>query len=246
MPILALLACAPPVPTATVDGARITRLGWTEAEAEVCFLVDNPLPIDLRTGGWRWSLTVDGSPVASGERPTQLLPAGARTSVAVPVAVAWADALAAGGGDEGSTLGLDAELSLDAPWGPVRVPLSWEVEAPSLAPPSIELLDTAVGVRGGDLVLGVELQVDLPLGAEPRSLGWAATMDGTRLGSGEAVVGDRGHLALPLAVDPVRATRAALWVLTGHPATLALSWSGSVDTALGEVPLALDHELRLP
>ncbi|MCB9686140.1 MAG: LEA type 2 family protein [Alphaproteobacteria bacterium] len=243
-----LLACAPPVPSASVDGLTVTRLGWTGADAELHVSVDNPLPVSVPVGGLRWAVSVDGTPLLSGERPPgQVLAAGGVTEVSLPLSVAYADALAAAtGDDESTTVALEAELSLDTPAGTVALPLSWEAETPRFDPPSITVVDTAVGLRDGDVVLGVQMLVDLPLGAEPRSLGWSAALNGTRLGSGEALVAPGGLLALPIAIDPLRASQAALWVLTGHPSTLGLSWSGSVDTALGEIPLAMDHELSLP
>ncbi|MCA9490982.1 MAG: LEA type 2 family protein [Myxococcales bacterium] len=243
-----LLACAPPVPTASVDGLTVTRLGWTGADAELHVAVDNPLPVSIPVGGLRWSVAVDGTPLVGGERPPgQLLAAGEVTDVALPLSLAYADALAAATGDEPTTrIALDAELTLDTPAGPVALPLSWETETPRFDPPSISVVDTAVGLRDGDVVLGVDLLVDLPLGAEPRSLGWSAALNDVRLGSGDAQVTPGGRVALPIAVDPILASKAALWVLTGHPSRLGLSWSGSVDTALGEIPLAMDHELALP
>lgn len=248
MPLALLLACAPPVPTARVDGLTVTRLGWTGADAQVQVSVDNPLPVAIPVGGLRWSLSVDDTPLLTGERPRgQVLAPGAVTQVALPLSVTYADAVAAGSGDEDrATVALEAELSLDTPGGPVALPLSFEVETPPFDAPSVRVVDTAVGLRDGDVVLGVEMLVELPLGTEARSLGWSASLNEARLGSGEAVIGGGGHLVLPIAVDPLRTAQAAMWVLTGHPSTLGLSWSGTVDSALGEIPLAMDHELSLP
>jgi hypothetical protein len=222
-------------------------VGLADAEAEVRLVVDNPLPVALPVAGVRWAVEVDGHPVLAGDHPPgSALAARGSTEVPIPIVVRYADVLAAGEGDGGPVdVRVTADLSLDTPAGPVTLPLSWEATLPEVDPPSIGLVGVGVGLDRGDLVLDLELDVDLPLALEVRELGWRATADGTRLGSGEARVGELGRLTLPVRVDPLATAEAAVSALLARTSTLGLVLEGRLDSPVGELPLRLEKELAL-
>lgn len=243
--VLSLLACAPRLPTATLDGVSLTDVGWTEASAEVRVAVDNPLWAELPVTALRWSFDVEGRTVASGALD-ELDPIGADavTVVPIPVVVRYADAVAATGAEGDVPWRFAAEVDLDTRFGALTLPIERAGTMPRPEAPSLDLVDVGFGLDGTAVLVDVGLDLGLPAGTSLDTFRWNAAVDRYTIGAGSARIRE-GHVRLPMRVDLASAASAALDTLLGRTSALTVGLDGELATPLGVVPIGWSRDVRL-
>lgn len=236
------------LPSPEVEGLSLTHLDAEGAGLEVALAVENPLWVDVPLERLDWELTVAGGRVAGGRRArVMILPAGATTSVPVPVEVRYADLWAAAGQAGGPEVPyrVSLELGIVTPRGSVTVPLAHEGLLPTLRPPSVDVIDLDLGWDGAWLRLDLILKLGMPRGWVIPALDWSLEVDARQLARGSLEVGEQGTLKIPVRFDP-RQTAWASWSWArGEARILSLALGGQLETPLGTVPVALRQQLEL-
>lgn len=247
MTLLWLAACAPRMPSASIDDVVLVGVGWTEAEAEIHVAVDNPLWVEIPTRAFRWTIEVDGHAVASGavaEAPP--LGADTVTVLRVPVVMQYSEVSAAmATSGEEVPVRFAAELDLETRAGRFTIPVEQVGTMPKLTAPSMDLIDVAFGRDGMVMQVDLALALSLPAETSVDTFDWNVALDDGIVGSGSAVVNPGRSLVLPMRFDLSRAASASIAALLGQASTLHLDLGGELGTPLGVVPIRWSRDVAL-
>lgn len=238
------------VPSASVEGVALTRMGLRDAAFDVTVSVHNPMWVDAHVDGLRWSLNVAQETVAKGAstRPA-VLAAQSSSPVVVPVELTYAQ-LWKGLGNTFSGQEIPYRLSLEldtvTPTGLVTVPMVHEGTLPALRPPEIDIVDLDWEIEpDGRLRLDLGIDLSLPEQFSVNRLDWTVDVDGRVFGSGSVVIQADGMLRFPVRLDAVGAAEAGWNWLWGSAHRLQLALDGTLGTPFGPVPLSTRGSIAL-
>lgn len=243
-------ALDPKPPTVSVQGIRVTALGFNHADLALDLRVENPNAIAVKLAGFDYRLTVDGRSVLQGDRKRRLeLPARDAITLDVPLRLNFGDLAGVLGGLSGRdridyeiALGLDVDVPV---LGQRRVEAVTADSLPIPQRPDIALRSlrvTKLDVTGA--TVEATLAIDNPNGfalALDR-LQWDLVVDGAALASGGSTaplrVGPNGSGSLRIEINLDHGD------VAGTLATL-LGRSRSVEYRLGALIEATAGDARL-
>ena len=192
---LPLAACAPTVEPVGFD---VDKLDWEQVDAHIDVRAKNPWPVDLKVLEVRYDVRVGDTIVATGKVDTpQVVPAGGRKKVALPLTVdtrSTLDALGAAPGEASENPTTDAiiegEVTFDTPFGPMPVPISYGEAVPLLTEPTVkkplvEVKQTNLKKGTVDLVVGFSVDNPNPIDLTVKKVDYGITFSGEPLVEGQ-------------------------------------------------------------
>lgn len=249
--LLALAGCQGWTPTVQHVDTRIAAVDFTEARAEVVFLVDNPWPVGLTVAGYTYAVRVaDASILAGAGSAPVVVPRRGQTEVVVPVGLHWAALREAAGAVDGEVpWALEAELVVTTPFGDRALPVGVSGSVPLLRVPEVSVHDLRFGwTDSAAWAVAVDLRVAGQGGYGVRSARCALELDGRPVIAGAALTRPDGDdtivsLITELSLSSGMVAAGRLW--TGAPVLASIALDATLQTPLGDVPLGtrLEHTL---
>jgi len=185
-------ALDPKPPTVSVEGVRVTALGFNQADLALNLRVENPNAIAVKLAGFDYRLAVDGRSVLQGDRKRRLeLPAMDSTRLDVPLRLNFGDVAGVLGSLAGrDRIDYEIELGLDVDvpvLGQRRVEAVTADSLPIPQRPDIALRSlrvTKLDVTGAtvEATLGIDNPNGFALALD--RLQWDLVVDGAALASG--------------------------------------------------------------
>lgn len=249
-------------PTARLEATRLTRIGWDGVAADLVLALDNPNAVRVVLDRWAWQIDVDGRPLLSGVQPEgAVIDAQGTSQVTLPVELSFQTAASLLPNLRERTeipLGLQAEVGVRTPFGPVRVPVDLHTTVPMLHVPRVELL----GLRMGSIdLLRQQATVNLVVGLSHRfadtarfeDVHWAFRLDNRDLVSGHldelatVAPGPPHQTELPVTFNLAQAGALVLDHLQRkRPIQAGFVAEISVSTPWGSLPLRVDERSLVP
>ncbi|QNN24818.1 LEA type 2 family protein [Planctomycetales bacterium ZRK34] len=235
-----------PKPGASVAGVRLADLSLQKVDLLFDVDVSNPYSVPLPLTNLNYALASGGNEFLSGKADVAgSVPAGGSKRVTVPATVTFVSlANTLGAVKPGSVLPYDAKmnLSVDAPLGPVSLPIRKSGQLPVPAVPKVELASMqwktlTLSEAAAVMKLNVENtnQFDIDLG----KLGYALQLGGKSIAAGgvdKSVSFGKGQtreIEIPISFSPSNLGLAALNMLRGKGASYSIGGDMAVNTPFG-------------
>lgn len=244
-------------PTASVRSAALQSLSPEGATLGLDVLIDNPNRFALPLSDLAYRLSVAGAEVASGEAELDgSVPANGSRSVRIPITVAFAEVLRAGGGvrpgtvvpyTASATLRVNAAGALEA-LGPIELPLetSGELPVPALPRVAVDGLSwRRLSLQAADATLRVRVEntnafpIDVSRLSANVSLAGVSVGDARAVGGAAIRPGEAAVVELPLSFRPAQLGLGALNALRGERVSYALDGALGVGTPFGPIEFPL-------
>lgn len=221
-------ALDPKPPTVSVEGVRVTALGFNHADLALDLRVENPNAIAVQLAGFDYRLAVDGRSVLQGDRQRRLeLPANDATTLGVPLRLNFGDVAGVLGSLSGrDRIDYEIELGLDVDvpvLGQRRVKATTADSLPIPQRPDISLRSlrvTKLDVTGATIQAALAIENPNGFALALDRLQWDLAVDGAALASGGSTA--------PLRVGPNGAGTLRLEISLDHG-----DIAGSLATLLG-------------
>lgn len=239
---------------------RFDVTGITFEKVDTVFVVeiDNPYPVGIDFGSFRWSLRLAGNDFLSGDddQGSRIKPGGT-SKVRIPVTLGFQQIVQTvqdlQGADE-VPFGFSGSVGLKTPVGPIQLPFRTKGEIPVLKAPKIAFqkvrLDR-VDVLGGKATIAIDLGLT-PQGVHPmafKAFDYGVTIGGKRIveglvdSFGEVRAGGTKTVSLPITVNLVSVGETIFSAITGgSKLDFGLKAKLAVGTPFGDVPLSIDEK----
>lgn len=245
------------LPKVRFERFEITRISFEEVDTLFVVEIENPYPVGLDLGSYRWSLRLAGNDFLRGrdQDPSRIKPGGT-SRVRIPVTLGFRQIVQTVQdlrGAEAAPFTFSGNVGLKTPVGDVSLPFRARGEIPVLEAPRIAFqgvrLDR-IDVREGKATIALDLGLT-PQGAHPMafdSFDYGVTIGGKRVvgglvkSFGEVTSGATKKVSVPVTVNLVSVGETIFSAISGGgKLDFGLKASLSVGTPFGPVPLSIDE-----